>query len=271
MAQRLLKGDDLGGTEVDERSRRRSGFMKDLAHELATPLTPLAGYLKLLQGDRLGPLSPAQRKAIDAMSGAVVRLTRIIDNLSDFASLEAGPAAISATPLDPDALAEEVAGDVRPSAKDARLHVEVRRAGGGPVLADPKKLRQALANVLQNAVKYSPHGGEVLIEVTRDGGWLRFAVYDQGPGLSAAAAEQIFEPFQHPYRPEESGRPGSGLGLPVARRIAAAHGGSVTVESPPRSQPAGGRQFTGSKFVIEIALRAATAAAASAAPAGLPG
>ncbi len=271
MAQQLRKGDELGSSEAVERDRRRSGFMKDLAHELATPLTPLAGYLKLLQGGRLGPLSPAQRKAVDAMSGAVARLTRMVDNLADFASLAPGEAALSTAPLDPDALAEDVAAELQPYVKDARLHLEIRRAGGGPVLADPKKLRQALANVLQNAVKYSPHGGEVLLEVTRDGGRLRFAVYDQGPGLSAAEVDRIFEPFQHPYRPEESHRPGSGLGLPVARRIAEAHGGGVTVESPPRAQPSGGRQFTGSKFIIDVALRAGAPAVAPAAPAAIPG
>lgn len=269
MPQRLLEG-DIGGAGTAERERSGSAFLKDLAHELATPLTPIAGYLKLLQGDRLGPLSPAQQKAIAAMSSAVVRLTRIVENLADFASLEAGSSALSAAAIDPDAMADEVAGEVRPLARDARLHLEVRRAGGGPVLADPRKLRQALANVVQNAVKYSPHGGEVLLEVSRDDGRLRFAVWDQGPGLSAAEVERIFEPLQHAYRPGESRRPGSGLGLPVARRIAEAHGGGVTVESPPHAQPGGGRAFAGTKFVIEIPLRPAAAAAAPAAPSAVP-
>ena len=265
MAQRLLQHDVVGASAA-ERDRRRSAFMKDLAHELATPLTPIAGYLKLLQTARLGPLSPEQRKAVDAMSSAVTRLTRIVDNLADLASLEGGPATLSTSPIDPDALAEEVAREVQPYVRDARLHLEVRRAGGGPILADPKKLRQALANVVQNAVRYSPHGGEILVEVTRDASRLRFAVYDQGPGLSAAEVARIFEPFQHPYRPEDRRRPSSGLGLPVARRIAEAHGGCFTVESPPRAQPASGRHFSGAKFVIEIALHAPS----STAPATVP-
>lgn len=267
MAQGIPDG-ERSAADATERERRRSGFMKELAHELATPLTPLAGYLKLLQSDRLGALSPSQRKAIDAMDGAVRRLTRIVDNLADFASLAPGSAALAVGPIDPDAVAEEVVGDVHAAARDARLHVAVRPSGGGPVLADGRKLRQALANVVQNAVKYSPHGGEVLVEVSRAEGCVRFAVYDQGPGLSPAEVASIFEPFQHPYRPEQRQRPGAGLGLPVARRIAEAHGGTVTVESPPRAQPASARQFTGTKFVIEIAARAAVAP--SAAPTGVP-
>lgn len=235
-------------------------FMRDLAHELSTPLTPLAGYLKILQSERLGALSPQQRKVMDGMASAVTKLTRIADNLSDFASLQAGPAAITLSPVDPDVLAGEVANEMKAAARDARLHLEVRLSRGGQVLADPHKLRQALANVVHNAVKFSPHGGEVLIEVSRGAGKLRFSVYDQGRGVPAGAPERIFEPFRHADRTDEARVPGSGLGLPVARRIAEAHGGRIVVESPPHTQPSlGGHQYTGSKFVIEIPADAAAA------------
>ncbi len=235
---------------------RGSAFMHDLAHELSTPLTPLAGYIKILQSGRLGELSAQQRKVIDGMASAVAKLTRIVDNLSDFADLQAGRAAITPTSVDPDALAEDVANEVRPAARDARLHLEVRPSRGGPVPADPRKLRQALANLVQNAVKFSPHGGEILLEVTREPSRLRFSVYDQGPGVPPAELERIFEPFRHPERRDDARVPGSGLGLPVARRIAEAHGGRIIVESPPHTQPVGAAHpYTGSKFVIEIPVR----------------
>jgi len=233
--------------------RRRSLFLHDLAHELSTPLTPLAGYLKILLSDRLGPLSPQQRKVLDGMASAATKLTRIVDNIADFASLESGHAPLSPAPVDPDALAEDVANELRGAARDARLHLEVRPSGGGAVLADSRKLRRALANVVQNAVKFSPHGGEVLVEVTRTADRLRFAVYDQGPGVAGVEQERIFEPFRHADRPDDARPPGSGLGLPVARRIAEAHGGRLLVESPPHSQPSAGvHHFTGSKFLLEI-------------------
>jgi signal transduction histidine kinase len=239
--------------KLAELDRRGSAFMHDLAHELSTPLTPLAGYIKILQAGRLGDLSPQQRKVVDGLAAAVAKLTRIVDNLSDFANLQAGHAAITPTSVDPDALAEEVTNEVRGAARDARLHVEVRPSRGGPVQADPRKLRQALANLVQNAVKFSPHGGEVLVDVTRDATWLRFSVYDQGPGVPASDLEKIFQPFRHPDRRDDARVPGSGLGLPVARRIAEAHGGRILVESPPHTQPVGAaHQYTGSKFVIEI-------------------
>jgi signal transduction histidine kinase len=234
--------------------------MRDLAHELSTPLTPLAGYLKILLSERLGPLSPQQRKVADGMASAVTKLTRIADNLSDFASLQAGPAAITLSPVDPDVLAGEVANEMKAAARDARLHLAVRPSRGGLVLADPHKLRQALANVVHNAVKFSPHGGEVLIEVSRGGGMLRFAVYDQGRGVPGGVPDRIFQPFRHADRTDEARLPGSGLGLPVTRRIAEAHGGRIVVESPPHTQPGtGGHQYTGSKFVIEIPVDASAA------------
>jgi signal transduction histidine kinase len=240
--------------------QRNSAFVHDLAHELATPLTPLSGYLKILQSERLGALSPQQRKVVEGMAGAVAKLTRIIDNLADFASLQAGASAITPSAVDPDALAEEVVNEVRGAARDARLRVDVRSSRAGPVLADGRKLRQALANVVQNAVKFSPHGGEVLVDVSRDGDRLRFAVYDQGPGVPASAVDRIFEPFRHGDRTDEARVPGSGLGLPVARRIAEAHGGRIVVESPPHTQPGvGSSYFTGSKFVIELPARPAAA------------
>jgi signal transduction histidine kinase len=93
--------------------------------------------------------------------------------------------------------------------------------------------------------------------VAREGDRLRFSVFDQGPGIRAGEAERIFEPLYHAAaRGEDARAPGTGLGLPVARRIAQAHGGRVFVESPPRTQPASSpRHFTGSKFVLEIPLR----------------
>ncbi len=245
---------------VAELDRLRGSFMDNLAHELSTPLTPVAGYLKLLRSGRLGALAPQQQRVVDAMAHAVDKLIRIVDNLADFASLRAGEGAILHGEVDPDRLAEEVVAEAKDAIREARLHVSVTPGGGGPVVADPRKLRQAVANLVSNAVKFSPHGGEVLVEVTREPGRLRFTVYDQGPGIRAGEADLIFEPLHHAATKgrEDARAPGTGLGLPVARGIAEAHGGRIWVESPPRTQPASlSRHFTGSKFVLEIPVRPA--------------
>jgi signal transduction histidine kinase len=242
-----------------ERDRLGRIFIGNLAHELRTALTPISGYLKILSSDKLGPLSAQQQRILESIQGAAGRLTRVVENLSDFASLQASDAALFPADVDPDVLAEEVVADLRPAIREARLHVAVQKAGGGAVRADPRKLRQALANVVGNAVKFSPHGGEVLVEVQRDARSVRFAISDQGPGFGVEQQKHVFEPFFHAADKDDRAKhPGSGLGLPVARRIIEAHGGTITLESPPRVQSEGvRRQFTGSKFVLEIPLQAA--------------
>jgi signal transduction histidine kinase len=250
-----------GAGEPNESAR--ATFVRDLVHELSTPITPLAGYLRILQSEKLGALSPQQKKVLESMVGSVHRLSRIIENLGDFANLQTSTATLRLEPVDPDAIVEEVLADLRAAIRDGQVHVTVTRSGGGPMLADGKKLKQAVANVVGNAVKFSPHGGEILVEVAREPDVLRVAVYDQGPGVIPAEQEAIFEPFHHAAtRGADDARvPGSGLGLPVARRIAQAHGGRAWVESPPRTQPGTvSRLFSGAKFVIEIPAPGGSAA-----------
>jgi signal transduction histidine kinase len=272
MAARLegaLVGRRLAVEKLVETDRLKSAFIRNLAHELSTPLTPLAGYLRILQSERTGPLVPQQKHILESMAHAVGRLARILENLSDFASLEAGHAPLVVSRVQPDQLADEVAAEHRSAVRDARLHLHVHHSQAPAVLADARKLRQALSNLVSNAVKFSPHGGEVLIDVVREQGWLRYAVYDQGPGIKPGEQERLFEPMHHAAARsgEEARAPGSGLGLPVARRIAEAHGGHIWVESPPRTQPAAvPHQYTGSKFVLEVAVRPAGQAVEPEAP-----
>jgi signal transduction histidine kinase len=127
------------------------------------------------------------------------------------------------------------------------------------VKADARKLRQAVSNLIGNAVKFSSHGGEVLVEMARTEGKLQIVVYDQGPGIPAGDQEHVFEPLFHAIRTSHSARgtearrPGSGLGLPVARRIAEAHGGRIFLESPPATPPRTlGHAYGGTRVTLEI-------------------
>ncbi len=250
-----------GSPEASETAR--ATFVRDLVHELSTPITPLAGYLRILQSEKLGPLSPQQKKVLESMLGSVARLSRIIENLSDFASLQTSAASLKLAPVDPAAIVDEVVAELRAAIRDGQVHVTVTKTGGGALVADAKKLKQAIGNVIGNAIKFSPHGGEILVEVLREAEVLRVAVYDQGPGVLPADQLAIFEPFHHAATRgvDDASIPGSGLGLPVARRIAEAHGGAAWVESPPRTQPGTvARLFSGAKFVLEIPAPGGSAA-----------
>ncbi|HZR06983.1 MAG TPA: hybrid sensor histidine kinase/response regulator [Myxococcales bacterium] len=236
-------------------ARSKTEFMQNLSHELATPLTPITGYLKILKSEKMGPLSGPQRKIIDSMQTASERLSRTIDNLVDFATLESGGYAIHRHTFDPGAAVKSVLDEEKPKAKARRITVELL---GGPLpdgWGDERKLRQALGNVIDNAIKFSPHGSHVLVQVAADAERLSFEVYDQGEGMLADEAERVFDPFFHADRVGEERAPGAGLGLPVAKQIIEAHGGHISAESPPKNQPDSKHHFSGTRVAFWIPLR----------------
>ncbi|TMA75106.1 MAG: hybrid sensor histidine kinase/response regulator [Deltaproteobacteria bacterium] len=238
-------------------ARSKTEFMQNLSHELATPLTPITGYLKILKSEKTGALTEPQRKILDSMQTASERLSRTIDNLVDFATLESGGYAIHRDTFDPRAAAKSVLDEEKPKAKARRITLELSvdslpETGWG----DERKLKQALGNVIDNAIKFSPHGSHVLVRVASDSQQLSFEVYDQGEGMLADEAEKVFDPFFHADRVGEERAPGAGLGLPVAKQIIEAHGGRISAESPPKNQPDSKAHFSGTKLSFWIPLRA---------------
>ncbi|HUJ28692.1 MAG TPA: hybrid sensor histidine kinase/response regulator [Myxococcales bacterium] len=240
-------------------ARSKTEFMQNLSHELATPLTPITGYLKILKSHKTGPLTEPQEKIIESMQTATERLTRTIDNLVDFATLESGGYAIHRDVFDPAVLAKAVIEDEKPKAKARRIVLDQLLdlpAGSALGWGDERKLRQAVANVVDNALKFSPQGSHVLLRVAADAARLAFEVYDQGEGMMAEEAEKVFDPFFHADRVGEERAPGAGLGLPVAKQIVEAHGGRILAESPPKNQPDSRHHFSGAKVAFWIPQRA---------------
>jgi len=238
-----------------DRDRFRSEFMQAVSHELATPLTPITGYLKILKSEKLGPLNERQGKVVDAMIQSTERLARVLDNLVDFANLETGRTLLRHEPVDARAIAAACIAELQAAARNRRVDLALRdEAAGRALVCDGNKLKQALGNLVDNAVKFSPSGGRVLVELCAVEAGLELSVYDQGAGVPADELERIFAPFFHASRAGEADRaPGAGLGLPVARAIAQAHGGQVSVESPPRRQPEpAGHFFGGARFTILV-------------------
>lgn len=232
----------------------KTEFMHSISHELSSPLTPLAGYLKILHGEKLGPLNDRQKRVVESMLQSADRLSRTIDNLADFAVLETGTYRVRFEPVKPVAIAEKLVESLQStSAKQKRVHLELVASDRELTLtADPSRLSQALSNLIENAVNVSPHGGEVLIEIRAVDGFVRFAVYDQGPGIPPEDQARIFEPY---FQARDARHAAIvGLGLPVARKIAEAHGGRVTVESPPKEAPETERHFSGSRLLLELPL-----------------
>jgi signal transduction histidine kinase len=189
------------------------------------------------------------------MQTASERLSRTIDNLVDFATLESGGYAIHRHPFEPGAAVKALLEEEKPKAKARRITLELVAGTLPQGWGDERKLRQALGNVIDNAIKFSPHGSDVLVRVAVDGERLSFEVYDQGEGMLADEAEKVFDPFFHADRVGDERAPGAGLGLPVAKQIVEAHGGRISAESPPKTQPDSRHHFSGTRVAFWIPLR----------------
>ena len=240
--------------ESEHANRAKSDFLATMSHELRTPLNAISGYVQLLDMELHGPVTPAQRNALGRIGRAQERLLGLINDILNFARLEAGRVEYDVRETDVAEVVTEVAGLMEPqlSARELTLEVDLIGQPGAEaphVRADRDKLAQVLLNLLSNAVKFTGAGGRVRIELAphaRDGARAELRVVDTGIGISAEKQQTIFEPFVQLGRGLSSGVEGTGLGLAISRDLVRGMGGELTVDSSPG---------VGSAFRIEL-LRA---------------
>lgn len=222
--------------------RHTDEFLGMVSHELRTPVHVLTGFGEILRRGLAGPLTEAQRGYLDKVMDVARVLARLVDDLIDVAQIGAGAFALEPGPTDFPALAREAVARLAPLAIAQALRLEDAVPPTlPPVRADAQRLQQVLANLLGNAIKYTPAGGHVRLTAAVKGEMLRVEVHDTGPGIAEEDLEPIFQRFVR-RGPE---RNGLGLGLPISRAIVAGHGGSIGVASTP------GR---GSVFYLELPL-----------------
>ena len=207
-------------------------FTADVSHELRTPLTSIRSVGEVgLRGQRD---EPAYRGIIESMLEEVDRLAGLVDRLLTLSRAETGQAPLSREIVDLQALAEEVAQHLGVLAEEKQQQIVVERRAAPDALADKQVLRHALINLVDNAIKFSPPGGEVRIRIAETPSSAVFDVIDSGPGVPAMHEPHIFDRF---YRADEGdGVRGAGLGLSIAKGAVEANGGRLTLE---RSGPAG--------------------------------
>jgi signal transduction histidine kinase len=223
--------------ELRRLSALRADFVSLVSHELRSPMAAVIGAARTLQ-DRWRSLSPHQREAFLALiADETNRLAALVGDVLDTSRIEAGTFSYTFTDVDLGRLVE----DTVTSASMGQDEVSVRANVPGavpPIRGDRERLRQVVTNLIDNAIKYSPAGDEVDVTVRPDDGSVCITVTDRGPGIPADQQRLIFEKFGRAEVPGSS-KPGTGLGLFIARSIAEAHGGSLDV----RSQAAGGAAF----------------------------
>ena len=230
---RALVAEQAARGEAEAALETRNQFLSIASHELRTPLTPLLGYTGMLQQILAEAGDERQRKLAEAIERQVVRLNTLIGTLLDVSRLQRGQFTLERRPLDLAARAAQVVDDFRLTLpRDGARHTLTLVAPDAPVpvLADAHRLEEVLHNLLGNAVKYSPKGGAVRVQVARQDGEAVLEVADEGIGIPAEAQAHLFEPF---YRAGNVGltASGFGLGLYIVHEIVERHGGRMEVES----------------------------------------
>ena len=211
--------------EAERLTQARADFVVTASHELRTPLAAVYGAAKLLEKADLGGDSPS-RKLLAVISEESERLSAVVGEILTGAQLEAGRVQIVLERLDPLEIAEKAAEAARSHLPESHS-LEVVAANVPEIDSDPGPVRQILASLIENAVKYSPDGGRIELGVEARDGEVRFRVSDEGIGIPPAEADHIFERFVRLDAEQTHGVGGTGLGLYIARALAGELGGSL--------------------------------------------
>jgi len=215
--------------ERAEVAEMRSRFVTQASHEFRTPLAVILAASDVLKRYSARLTLERQVERINKIQGAARQMTELLDDVLTLGRAEAGKLACAPQAVDLEALCREILLDVQATAPGHRLLSTIEDAGSASAVLDPKLVQLILRNLLGNAVKYSPEGGNVELAVTRRDGTVVLRVSDQGIGIAPEDLGHIFEPFQ---RGTNVGTvAGTGLGLAITRRAVESHGGTIAVEN----------------------------------------
>jgi chemotaxis family two-component system sensor kinase Cph1 len=229
----LLDRERDARNEAEKANRAKSDFLAMMSHELRTPLNAIGGYAQMLEMGVRGPVSDEQTLDLQRIQRSQRHLLSLINDILNFAKLEAGHIAFAIIDYDLRSALEEVESLVLPQLEERHLTFSLS-VDAGPLMvkADGEKVRQVLLNLLSNAIKFTPESGAIGVSAARHGATIVVAVRDTGVGIPADSLQKVFEPFVQAHRtPDLSGHRGIGLGLAISRDLARAMGGDITVES----------------------------------------
>lgn len=215
-----------------ELNQLKANFISNISHELRTPLTHIKGYLELLISESLGPLTEEQRHALRVSQRAAERLERLIEDLIMFSLASRGELSIKQEPVDIVRLARLTAKPYMARAEERGLTLSILHDENLPrVMADPQKIAWVIGQLLDNAIKFTPAGGRVVIKKQENPKLVMVSVSDTGIGIPRQRLEEIFEPFHQLDSSITRRYGGTGLGLSLVREIIEAHGSLIEVQS----------------------------------------
>ncbi|MCA1819753.1 MAG: PAS domain-containing sensor histidine kinase, partial [Halobacteriales archaeon] len=232
---------------LSELHRFKEGFLRNAAHELGTPLTPLKLQVRVLHDLLAQRPGSREARSVEILDRNIERLHALVRDMLEAARLQSGRMALKPRPMD---LAHAV-HDVVDTFQEAAIHSGIRLDVAGPssvtLDADPDRIGQVLYNLVSNAMKFTLPGGKVHVEVGRRGGMAQVTVRDNGCGLAPEQVARLFHPFVQVHDTNERNPGGSGLGLYISKGIVESHGGALTVAS---GGPGQGCAFT---FTVPVA------------------
>jgi signal transduction histidine kinase len=219
--------------ELAEKSNRtKSEFLANMSHELRTPLNAIIGFSEMVSTEVLGPGLPRYREYATDIHGAGKHLLSLINDVLDLSKAESGKLDLHVEPVDLASLIQECAGLMRGRATEQNLRLTLDVGALPSLLIDRLRTKQILLNLLSNAVKFTPYGGVVSVEAGRDAtGRVVVCVRDTGIGIAPEMIALAFEPFRQIDSKLARESEGTGLGLPLVKKLIELHEGEVTIES----------------------------------------
>jgi signal transduction histidine kinase len=220
--------------QLEIANRHKSEFLANMSHELRTPLNAVIGFSEVLLERMFGEVNPKQEEYLNDILSSGKHLLSLINDILDLSKIEAGRMELESQPFDLPAALDNALTLIRERAARHGLRLEVTVDPGlGEVKGEERKVKQVLLNLLSNAVKFTPEGGKISLSASLNDGMAEISVADTGVGIAPEDQEAIFEEFRQVGSDYARKREGTGLGLALARRLVALHGGKLWVESEP--------------------------------------
>jgi signal transduction histidine kinase len=229
----LTRREVLAGARAERSEQARGRFFAAMSHELRTPLNAIFGYNDLLLAGVHGELTPAQAHGIERSQRAARHLLELVNDVLDMSKIEAGKMELVEEEVRLPELVEDLFVTLGRMAEDRGSSLQLSSANGvepQPIVSDPRRLRQILLNLLSNAIKFGDGKPIRVVYAATPGGSVSVEVRDSGAGIAPADQQRIFEEF---VQLPNTAHGGTGLGLPISRRLAQLLGGTLVVESTP--------------------------------------
>ncbi|PKN94927.1 MAG: hypothetical protein CVU44_03730 [Chloroflexi bacterium HGW-Chloroflexi-6] len=220
--------------KLSELNQLKANFIANISHELRTPLTHIRGYLELLHAEALGELNEGQKSSLEVSLRSANRLQNLIDDLILFSQASRGELTLQLKPVDLNLLISSILTRTNPKAVERSIALNLELDPSlPPVQADDEKLSWVISQLLDNAIKFTPSGGVVTLQILRNDSMVTLNVCDTGIGIPPEREKEIFEPFHQLDGSATRRYGGTGLGLALVKQIVEAHGSLISVVSVP--------------------------------------